>query len=97
MVKRYHAKGRMSKAEKSHLESVANMQCIVTGRNDVQIQHITECGRRLGHMYILPLSVKTHAEIYKIPFKEQMELCKEVYRRLNLEWKEPPSKLNEFS
>jgi hypothetical protein len=92
-MKRYNPKGSMTKEERAHLEQVSQMPCIVTGSNQIQLHHIVECSRRLGHAYVLPLSVETHKDIYKIPFAEQIELCKLVYKKLGKEFKEPVTKI----
>ncbi len=92
-MSRYNPKGKPTKQEFAHMWNVAQMPCIVTGRSDVQIHHITEGGRRLGNFWVLPLSVETHRNISKIPFAEQMELCREVYKRLGQKFPEPPTKI----
>lgn len=92
-MKRYNRKRKLTKEEVTFIMRVAQMPCIVTGQSDIQIHHITECGRRLGNYYILPLSVETHRHISRIPFAEQIELCKKVYEKLGLKFIEPPSKV----
>ncbi len=92
-MKRFNKKRKPTKAESEWMDKVASLPCMVTGRNDIQLHHITENGRRLGNDYVIPLSVETHRDIYKIPFAEQIELCKQVYERLGREWKEPTTKI----
>ena len=95
-MKRFNKKRKPTKAESEWMDKVASLPCMVTGRNDVQLQHITEGSRRLGNWWVIPLSVETHRDIYKIPFAEQIELCKQVYKLLGREWKQPFSKLREY-
>jgi len=82
-----------TKAQQQWLDLVAQQKCVVTGRRDIQLHHIVECKRRFGHDYVLPLSVETHRDIYKIPVSEQMELCKALWADLGREWVSPPSKI----
>jgi hypothetical protein len=55
--------------------------------------HITEGMRRLGHDYLLPLCGTHHAEIDAKGFKWEMAMCKLVYKKLGMKWKEPETKI----
>jgi hypothetical protein len=92
-MKRYNPKGKPTKAELDWMSKVASLPCVITGTREIQLHHLVECGRRLGNDYVLPLSVETHLDIYKITFAEQLELCKLVYERLGREWIDLPTKI----
>jgi hypothetical protein len=95
-MKRFNKKRKPTKAESEWVSRVASLPCVVTSERAIQIHHLVECGRRLGNWWVIPLSVETHRDIYKIPFAEQIELCKQVYKLLGREWKQPFSKLREY-
>lgn len=92
-MKRYNPKRAPTKTELDWMSKVALLPCVVTGERGVQIHHLVECGRRLGNYYVLPVSVFTHRDIYKLSFAEQLEMCKQVWVKLGREWKSPPSKV----
>lgn len=50
-----------TKAEKLHMSRVASLPCVICEHPPPsECHHITECGRRLGHMFTLPLCVNCH-------------------------------------
>jgi hypothetical protein len=49
-----------TKAESAHMARVAELPCCVCGDWPVHIHHITQCGRRLGHKFTLPLCPECH-------------------------------------
>ena len=55
--------------------------------------HITEGFRRLGHDYLLPLCPDCHAKVDAKGFQWEMKMCKLVYKKLDMEFIEPVSKV----
>ena len=49
-----------NKEEKARMGKVAQLPCCVCGDYPVEVHHITQCGRRLGHMFTLPLCTEDH-------------------------------------
>lgn len=45
----------MTKAERQRIESFRNIGCIVSGSSEYDVHHLTEGGRRLGHLFTIPL------------------------------------------
>ena len=39
---------------------IASLPCVICGDRPVEVHHLTECGRRLGNMFVLPLCVYHH-------------------------------------
>jgi len=54
------AKKKPTKDEFERMAKVSQLPCIVCGKRPVEVHHITQCGRRLGHMFTLPLCVNCH-------------------------------------
>ena len=89
---RYNPKGTApTKAEKALMAAVKCMGCIKCQKTPVDIHHITEGGRRLGHAWILPLCAYCHRWINN--FLEQMALCRELYLSLGEVMPEPVTKI----
>jgi hypothetical protein len=49
-----------SKADKERMALLKTLPCIVCGSSPVEVHHITEGGRRLGHQYTIPLCYFHH-------------------------------------
>lgn len=49
-----------TKEEKARMAKVSALPCCVCGAYPVEVHHITKFGRRLGHMFTLPLCVEDH-------------------------------------
>lgn len=50
----------MNKAERERFQRLSEMDCIACGRWGVEIHHLTDCGRRKGHMFTIPLCPEHH-------------------------------------
>ncbi len=53
-------KKKPTKAESERMGRVAQLPCCVCGDYPVEVHHITQCGRRLGHKFTLPLCTEDH-------------------------------------
>lgn len=91
-----------TKAEKEHMAQVAQLPCIISGKQGVHIHHITHCGRRLGHFWVLPLHIDYHTGDkglsghkceWDTSLQGQMELCRQVYKKLKKEMPKLESKI----
>ena len=49
-----------TKKEKEWMAKVAELPCCICGDFPVEVHHITQCGRRLGHYFTLPLCTEDH-------------------------------------
>lgn len=50
-----------TKKEREHIIKIKELACIICGYPPPSdCHHITECGRRLGHMFTLPLCMECH-------------------------------------
>lgn len=50
-----------TKAERERMAKIKEMPCAVCGKHGPSdVHHITECGRRLGHMFTIPLCYEDH-------------------------------------
>lgn len=90
---RYKPKGKPTAKESAHMADVASLPCCISGVWPVQVHHITECGRRLGNPWVLPLSVEEHTNINSVPFLEQLEYCRKTYKKLGKVMPEPITKI----
>jgi len=54
------AKKPATKAEKERMAKVAELSCCICGDWPTHVHHITQYGRRLGHMFTLPLCPNCH-------------------------------------
>ena len=54
------AKIKPNKAESARMAKVAELPCCICGDFPVEVHHITQCGRRLGHKFTLPLCYEDH-------------------------------------
>lgn len=55
------AKKKPTKDESERMAKVSQLPCIICNRPPVsEVHHITQCGRRLGHMFTLPLCTNCH-------------------------------------
>lgn len=99
--------------EIEHILNVKQMGCCVAEKaleqddfcaGVVEYHHLVKTGRRMGHMYGIPLCSKHHRwgkisiekgwKAFEEKYGNQVELCKELYDKLGLEFKEPESKLD---
>lgn len=73
--------------------------------NTSEAHHLTHCGRRIGHIYLLPLCVAHHrGDIgisgYKCEwdtsFINQFRMCKQMHDYLGLEMPMPVSKVVDY-
>lgn len=60
-----HSTGKPTKAEQARIDSFRHIGCIVSrvfyGEHvDYDVHHLTDCGRRLGHAFTIPLSPWYH-------------------------------------
>ena len=88
---RYNKKRKPTILEADHMRAVAQFPCAKCGSRPVQVHHITECGRRLGNFYTIPLCIDHHRTIND--FQNQMELCRIMYRKLGKTMPEPTTKV----
>lgn len=57
----------LTKADKEHLLFIKSMRCCACGRSaPSEAHHITQCGRRLGHYYTIPLCHECHEGKFSI-------------------------------
>jgi len=49
-----------TKAEKERMARLKEMACVACGAWGVDVHHLTSGGRRLGHMFTIPLCVECH-------------------------------------
>jgi len=54
------AKKPPTKSELAWMARVSELPCCICGDFPVQVHHITQSGRRLGHRFTLPLCVEDH-------------------------------------
>ena len=59
------AKRPPTKAEKAHMDRVAGLPCLVSGKRGVTLHHVTACADRMGrlprsHRLIVPLRPEFH-------------------------------------
>ncbi len=54
------AKKPATKEEKQWMDKISKCPCVICGKTPVEVHHITECGRRLGHLFTLPLCLNCH-------------------------------------
>lgn len=62
-----------TKEESEWMAKVAQLPCSVNNRGcsyGVQVHHITECGRRKGHLYTIPLCFNHHHPLSPLPYGE---------------------------
>ncbi len=90
---RFNPKGKMNKSEAAHIAHIKQLPCIRCGQMGVDSHHLVECGRRLGHPYSLPVCKFHHQMIYELSFAEQMDACREMYKKEGWEWVEPVTKI----
>lgn len=45
----------MTKSEKNRIDGFHRIGCIITGSPQYDVHHITDCGRRMGHLFTIPL------------------------------------------
>ena len=49
-----------TKLEKQHMARISQMPCCICADFPVHVHHITNCGRRLGNLFTLPLCPRCH-------------------------------------
>lgn len=49
-----------TKEEKEWMDAISQLPCVICHARPVEVHHITRCGRRMGHLYTLPLCVNCH-------------------------------------
>lgn len=54
---------RPTKAEQARLDAFRHIGCIVSGSPEYDVHHLTEGGRRLGHLHTIPLHPWFHRGI----------------------------------
>lgn len=62
-----------TKEENERMAKIAQMQCCVANgdcRPGTQVHHITKTGRRLGHMFTIPLCENHHSPQTPLPYGE---------------------------
>lgn len=62
-----------NKEEKEHMGKIAMMQCCAANGDcspGTEVHHITKTGRRLGHMFTIPLCKNHHGPQTPLPFGE---------------------------
>jgi hypothetical protein len=100
-------KKRITKLEREHLLAVKGLPCVICNHPPIsEAHHICDTGRRLGHSFVLPLCANCHRgdngfsgknrSAWDKSLKNQLELCKQVYKLLGREWKQPFSKLRQY-
>ena len=91
-----------TKSDKEFMAKIASLPCIACGDYPVQVHHICEGGRRLGHKYTLPLCENCHEGSFSIgnakksftaKYGTELEMLQEVYQILGMEYVPKVSKV----
>lgn len=93
----------MRKSEKEHLLAVKELDCCVCGAHGPSdAHHLTQCGRRLGHEFVIPLCYECHRgdggfsgknrNAWDKSIFNQIRLVIETYKALG---QNPPEKVKE--
>lgn len=91
-----------TKDEKEFMARVASLNCITCGNFPVQIHHICESSKRIGHKFVLPLCPECHESKFSIGnakksfiamYGTELELCQKMYKMLGMEYKPKESKV----
>lgn len=64
---------KATREEKEHMGKIALMQCCVANSDcspGTEVHHITKTGRRLGHMFTIPLCFNHHHNQTPLPYGE---------------------------
>ena len=77
-------KNRATKAESDHMAKISRLNCIICGTFPVEVHHITDCGRRLGHFFTLPLCVNCHRGNRGFSGKDRSSWDKSLSNQLKL-------------
>ena len=94
----------MKTKEKAFIFEVKSLPCVICNAPPPSdFHHICDTGRRLGHDDGLSLCYTCHRgdngfsgknrSAWDKSLKNQIELCKLVYKKLGKEWKEPITKI----
>jgi hypothetical protein len=83
----------ITRDESAHLAAIKHLPCIICHRPPIsEAHHITQCGRRLGHYFTLPLCIDCHRgndgfsginrSAWDKSLKNQLELLAQTYKAL---------------